>query len=60
MAENGMGLTQIAKKLSAEKILRPGAVAAETHANFEKYANDGKEFEWSVAMVRNILRNATY
>lgn len=60
MAENGMGLTQIAKKLSAEKILRPGAVAAETHVNFEKYANDGKEFEWSVAMVRNILRNATY
>ena len=60
MAENGFGIEQIAKKLSAEKILRPGAVAAETHANFEKYANDGKEFEWSVAMVRNILRNATY
>ena len=60
MAENGFGIEQIAKKLSAEKILRPGAVAAETHANFEKYANDGKEFEWSVAMVRNILRNPTY
>ncbi len=60
MAENGFGIEQIAKKLSAEKILRPGAVAAETHANFEKYANDGKEFEWSVAMVRSILRNATY
>ena len=60
MAENGFGIEQIAKKLSAEKILRPGAVAAETHANFEKYANDGKEFEWSVAMVRNILRNPTF
>ena len=60
MAESGLGITQIAKALSEEKILRPGAVAAETHANFEKYANDGKEFEWSVAMVRNILRNATY
>ncbi len=60
MAENGFGIEQIAKRLSAEKILRPGAVAAETHANFEKYANDGKEFEWSTAMVRNILRNATY
>lgn len=60
MAENGFGIEQIAKKLSAEKILRPGVVAAETHANFEKYANDGKEFEWSVAMVRNILRNPTY
>ncbi|MCM1166677.1 MAG: recombinase family protein [Lachnospiraceae bacterium] len=60
MAENGLGIEQIARKLSAEKILRPSAVAAETHANFEKYANDGKEYEWSVAMVRNILRNATY
>ena len=60
MAESGLGITQIAKALSEEKILRPGAVAAETHANFEKYANDGKEFEWSVAMIRNILRNATY
>jgi hypothetical protein len=60
MAENGFGITQIAKALSEEKIMRPGAIAAETHANFEKYANDGKEYEWSVAMVRNILRNATY
>ncbi len=47
MAENGLGIERIAKELSAEKIRRPGAVAAETHANFEKYANDGKEFEWS-------------
>ena len=60
MAESGLGIERIAKKLSAEKIRRPGAVAAETHANYEKYASDGKEFEWSVAMVRNILRNATY
>lgn len=60
MAESGLGIEHIAKKLSAEKIRRPGAVAAETHANYEKYASDGKEFEWSVAMVRNILRNATY
>ena len=60
MAESGLGIERIAKKLSDEKIRRPGAVAAETHANFEKYANDGKEFEWSVAMVRNILRNPTY
>ena len=36
MAESGLGITQIAKALSEEKILRPGAVAAETHANFEK------------------------
>ena len=60
MAESGLGIERIAKKLSAEKIRRPGAVAAEMHANYEKYASDGKEFEWSVAMVRNILRNATY
>ena len=60
MAESGLGIERIAKKLSAEKIRRPGAVAAETHANYEKYASDGKEYEWSVAMVRNILRNATY
>ena len=60
MAESGLGIERIAKKLSAEKIRRPGAVAAETHANYEKYASDGKEFEWSVAMVRSILRNATY
>lgn len=60
MAESGLGIERIAKKLSDEKIRRPGAVAAETHANYEKYASDGKEFEWSVAMVRNILRNATY
>jgi len=34
MAENGLGIERIAKKLSAEKILRTSAVAAETHANF--------------------------
>ncbi|MCM1167847.1 MAG: recombinase family protein [Lachnospiraceae bacterium] len=60
MAKEGMGVKNIAKTLSAKKILRPAAAAAAEHAEFKKYANDGKEYLWSGSVVRGILRNPAY
>lgn len=60
MAKDGLGVKNIAKILSAEKVRRPGAVAGDNHAEFRKYVGNGDEYLWHAATVRGILRNATY
>lgn len=60
MAKDGLGVKNIAKILSVEKVRRPGAVAGDNHAEFRKYVGNGDEYLWHAATVRGILRNATY
>jgi len=61
MAKDGMGVVQIARRLSSEKIPRPAAAAAEDLAFYDKYLpTDESAYKWSMGSVREILRNPVY
>ncbi|MCM1168155.1 MAG: recombinase family protein [Ruminococcus sp.] len=61
MARDGMGIVQIAKQLTAEKIPRPVAAAAEELTGYDRYlTTDESAYKWSMGSVREILRNPVY
>lgn len=61
MARDGMGIQQIKRVLSAEKIPRPVAAAAEMFDFYEKYCDtDESIYAWSMGSVREILQNPVY
>lgn len=61
MAKDGMGIVQIAKQLTSEKIPRPVAAAAEELTGYDRYlTTDESAYKWSMGSVREILRNPVY
>ncbi len=61
MAKDGMGIVQIAKQLTAEKIPRPVAAAADVCEGYDRYlTTDESAYKWSMGSVREILRNPVY
>lgn len=61
MALNGKGIKQIQDIFRAEKIPRPTAALAETHAGYGRFCETEKDTcGWHASSVRAILRNPVY
>lgn len=61
MAKDGVGMVQIARRLTAEKIPRPVVAAAEKFECYDRYiTTDESAYKWSMGSVREILRNPVY
>ncbi len=61
MAKDGMGIIQIAKQLTSEKVPRPVAAAADEMTGYDRYlTTDESAYKWSMGSVREILRNPVY
>ena len=61
MAKDGVGMVHIARRLTAEKIPRPVAAAAENFGCYDRYiTTDESAYKWSMGSVREILRNPVY
>ena len=61
MAKDGVGMVHIARRLTAEKIPRPVAAAAENFGCYDRYIiTDESAYKWSMGSVREILRNPVY
>ena len=61
MAKDGVGMVHIERRLTAEKIPRPVAAAAENFGCYDRYiTTDESAYKWSMGSVREILRNPVY
>ena len=57
LAEEGLGLHCICKRLHDEKILKPSCHKKEM---FERFVDDGKMYDWDNAYVSQLLHSPTY
>lgn len=61
LAKDGIGITQIARRLTKEKIPRPVAAAAEELECYDRYiTTEESAYKWTMGSVREILRNPVY
>ena len=61
LAKDGIGTTQIARRLTKEKIPRPVVAAAEELECYDRYlTTEESAYKWTMGSVREILRNPVY
>ena len=61
LAKDGIGITQIARRLTKEKIPRPVAAAAEELEYYDRYiTTEESAYKWTMGSVREVLRNPVY
>ena len=61
LAKDGIGITQIARRLTKEKIPRPVIAAAEELECYDRYiTTEESSYKWTMGSVREILRNPVY